>query len=279
MTDKKNVASATGGADTARNIYARMAAITAELPWVEKSLEVDTGGGKYKAVGSSDILAAVKPVEHKHGVYSWPLSTKILSSEMVTKTFNSGKSRTEMNMRVEVVYRFVNVDAPEEHVDVTAYGDGIDSQDKAPGKASTYAIKYALISAYKIAAGTDPDQHGSESGHVSGGNGDGNGPKRESDQIDKKMAVAVEAELQMIGIDVVEVCRYYRVASLETLSYDDYGDLRKMIEKKQRLLRKEQEKQPVQSVSTESLFEMAATPDMSEDEELFRLIEEGARNV
>jgi hypothetical protein len=235
----------------------------AELPWVEKSLEVDTGGGKYKAVGSADILAAVKPLERKHGVYSWPFSTKILSSEMVTMTFNSGKSRTEMNMRVEVVYRFVNVDAPEEHIDVTAYGDGIDSQDKAPGKASTYAIKYALISAYKIAAGTDPDQHGSESGQVT---------RAESNQIDKSMAVAVEAELRMVGVDIDETCKYYRVASLEALSFEDFKNLRELIEKKQRKLQKEKEQKPVQSVSTESLFEPKADATELDDEELLKLI-------
>lgn len=64
-------------------------------------------------------------------------------------------------MRIETVYRFVNVDKPEEYIDMVSYGDGVDSQDKAPGKAMTYADKYALLKAYKIQTGDDPDANGS----------------------------------------------------------------------------------------------------------------------
>ena len=45
---------------------------------------------------------------------------------------------------------------------VTTYGDGIDSGDKSVGKAMTYADKYALLKAYKIVTGDDPDQEASK---------------------------------------------------------------------------------------------------------------------
>ena len=64
-------------------------------------------------------------------------------------------------MRLRTVYRFVNVEKPEEYIDVPTYGDGVDTQDKAPGKAMTYGDKYALMKAYKIITGEDPDQTGS----------------------------------------------------------------------------------------------------------------------
>ena len=38
----------------------------------------------------------------------------------------------------------------------------MDTQDKATGKAMTYADKYALMKAYKITTGDDPDQAPSE---------------------------------------------------------------------------------------------------------------------
>ena len=44
---------------------------------------------------------------------------------------------------------------------MVAYGDGVDTYDKAPGKAMTYADKYALMKAYKISTGDDPDQEAS----------------------------------------------------------------------------------------------------------------------
>ena len=69
-------------------------------------------------------------------------------------------------MRVETTYRFVNIEDPNEFVDIKTYGDGIDSVDKAPGKAMTYGDKYALLKAYKIITGDDPDQKASEDGEI-----------------------------------------------------------------------------------------------------------------
>ena len=44
-----------------------------------------------------------------------------------------------------------------EYIDIESFGRGLDSGDKGFGKASTYARKYALLNAYKIATGEDPD--------------------------------------------------------------------------------------------------------------------------
>lgn len=62
-------------------------------------------------------------------------------------------------MRIETIYKFINIDKPEESIEITTYGDGVDTQDKAPGKAMTYGDKYALMKAYKIITGEDPDQN------------------------------------------------------------------------------------------------------------------------
>lgn len=151
----------------ADNIYKKMSAITAELTAVAKNLNVDIGKAAYKAVGEADVLAAVKPLEEKHGVYSYPYSRKIVDSDLVTTTTEyKGKvtEKTNRYLRIETVYRFVNIDNPEEYIDITTYGDGIDPQDKAVGKAMTYSDKYALLKAYKIITGEDPDQFKSEEG-------------------------------------------------------------------------------------------------------------------
>ena len=143
------------------NIFQRMSAITQEISTVAKNLNVDTGKSSYKAVGEADVLAAVKPIEAKHGVYSYPYKRVIVDSgEMVSQTKYG--ERKQLFMRVATVYRFVNMDKPEEYIDITTYGDGVDTQDKAPGKAMTYGDKYALLKAYKIQTGDDPDQNASE---------------------------------------------------------------------------------------------------------------------
>ena len=147
------------------NIFQRMSAITAEINRVAKNLSVDAGKSSYKAVGEADVLEAVKPMEEKYKVYSYPVEREIVESGVVTSesTYNGQtRQRNQQFMRLRTVYRFVNMDKPEEYIDVTTYGDGLDSGDKAPGKAMTYADKYALLKAYKITTGDDPDQKGSE---------------------------------------------------------------------------------------------------------------------
>lgn len=144
------------------NIYQRMLKITDELQTVAKNLIVQTGrGNSYKAVGELDILNAVKPLEAKYGVYSYPKAREIIETSVI-ETETKDYVRKQLFMRVQTEYRFINVDNPTEYIDLISYGDGLDSGDKATGKAMTYCDKYALMKAYKISTGDDPDQNGSE---------------------------------------------------------------------------------------------------------------------
>ena len=141
------------------NIYEKMSAITEEITAVAKNLNVGWGKNQYKAVGEADVLAAVKPIEAKHGVYSYPFGRRIIDNSVLTSVKSDGSETKQLFMRLEVIYRFVNTEKPEEYIDIVTYGDGVDPQDKAPGKAMTYADKYALLKAYKIITGDDPDQN------------------------------------------------------------------------------------------------------------------------
>ena len=188
----------------ADNIYKKMSAITAELTAVAKNLNVGIGKSAYKAVGEADVLAAVKPLEEKHGVYSYPYSRKIVEADLVTTTSEyQGKvtEKTNRYLRIETVYRFVNIDNPEEYIDITTYGDGIDPQDKAVGKAMTYSDKYALLKAYKIITGEDPDQFKSEEG------------KTEKKLTNREKVIILAKER---GIDVKELAKDYGLSSKTT---------------------------------------------------------------
>jgi hypothetical protein len=148
------------------NIYEKMSAITAELQTVAKNLIVQqTKTSSYKAVSERDILDAVKPLEAKYGVYSYPVRRAILESNMLESesTYNGNTTKkTTFMTRIETVYRFVNTEKPEEYIETTTFAEGIDTQDKGSGKAMTYSDKYALMKAYKISTGEDPDQTASE---------------------------------------------------------------------------------------------------------------------
>ena len=152
------------------NIYEKMSLITEEMGVVEKNLKVQvTKINSYQAVSERDILDTVKPLEKKYRVYSFPVDRKIIDNDILTKEVEYNGAVTKTNtlyMRLEITYRFINIDNPTEFIDIKTYGDGLDTGDKAPGKAMTYGDKYALMKGYKISTGDDPDKDPSpESGY------------------------------------------------------------------------------------------------------------------
>ena len=201
------------------NIYEKLSAITTELSTVAKNLEVGFGQNKYKAVGEADVLRAVKPLEAKYKVYSYPVSRTIIESGTVENTNSKGEVKKNLFERIEVVYRFVNIEKPEEYIDITSYGDGIDSQDKSVGKAMTYADKYALLKAYKIITGEDPDQNASE---------DLKGANTNKHTLDARLL----AEAKRLGIELEKVATYLK-KPVENLTNED---LQRCIDQKAKAL-------------------------------------------
>jgi hypothetical protein len=202
------------------NIYEKLSAITNEISAVAKNLNVGYGKSQYKAVGEADVLAAVKPTEEKYKVYSYPVSRRVIESNVLTSLDKDGNEKRQLFMRLEVVYRFVNMENPEEFVDITTYGDGVDPGDKAPGKAMTYADKYALLKAYKIITGDDPDQKASETLKAV--------ERKEtvSNQlITDVQAVALESVLTAGNVNIPKLLEMYKVKTLRDLTQRQHAEI------------------------------------------------------
>ena len=135
------------------NIIQRLLSITSEMNMVAKNLKV----GSYQAVGEDDILKSVKPLEEKHRVYSYPCDREVTQSENINMNKSDVKPAYKFFSRIKTTYRFVNVDKPTDYIDMVSFSEGIDTGDKGSGKAMTYGDKYALMKAYKIRTGEDPE--------------------------------------------------------------------------------------------------------------------------
>lgn len=142
------------------NLWEKMAIATSHMEKAGKDLKIEYGRTSYKAVSESSVLRAVKKIEEELRIYSYPMSRTIVDRDILEteKEYKGAITRSnQIFMRVETRYFFVNIDNPEETLQVMSYGDGLDSGDKASGKAMTYCDKYALMKAYKIETGDDPD--------------------------------------------------------------------------------------------------------------------------
>lgn len=194
------------------NIYQKLSRISNDLSVVAKNLEVGVGQVSYKAVGEADVLKAIKPLEEKYGVYSYPihrtiLESGILENETIDRKTQEHIIKKNLYERIETTYRFVNMDNPSEYIDIVSYGDGIDSQDKSVGKAMTYADKYALMKAYKIITGDDPDQE--PSGEL------------KSAKVNNKEIEALKLKATELGVNLTKLAQYRKRESVDGLTKDD----------------------------------------------------------
>lgn len=124
------------------NIHQRMLAVMKDISYVQKSEK--QVNNQYRFVTHDSVTALVRGALLVHG---------IVATTSVTKHQQDG-NRTEVDVRVE----FINVDRPEDRVTVDAFGYGIDPQDKGPGKAVSYAVKYAYLKAFALETGDDPER-------------------------------------------------------------------------------------------------------------------------
>lgn len=139
-----------------KNIFQKIQSVANEIKNIEKKLVVGEGKNAYNAVGDQDVTLVVKEAESKHGIVSIPFKQELVKSEIL-RVANKGIETIKYVDIVKMTTRIYNIDNPSEYIDIETFGRGLDSGDKGFGKASTYARKYALLNAYKIATGEDPD--------------------------------------------------------------------------------------------------------------------------
>lgn len=198
------------------NIFEKMLNITNEISSVNKNLTVGQGKSAYKAVGEADILKAVKELEFKYRVYSYPANREIIESTMYTTTNEYG-DKNNIFSRIKTTYRFVNIDKTDEYIETITFAEGIDTQDKGSGKAMTYADKYALMKSYKIITGEDPDQNPSEDGYKK------KQTKTTNNKVTEVEAKSIYALMIRKGFDVIPVLeKNYGIKNTTDLTKEQY---------------------------------------------------------
>jgi len=124
-----------------KNILQRLHAVMQELDYLQKEKK---NGLQYSFVSHDKVTGAVRPLLVKHGVVCWPTNF----------TLTQESNRTQLVCQVV----FASIDDKADCIHVDTIGFGIDGQDKGPGKAISYAMKYAMLKALALETGDDPDQ-------------------------------------------------------------------------------------------------------------------------
>ena len=143
------------------SIFEKIQRVSMEVMNLEKDMQIGKGNYAYKAVSDTQVTLAVKRAEEKHGINSVPVKQELVSSEVLKKLNKDGSESFVFVDNVKLTLRIFDLESGES-IEIESFGKGIDSGDKGFGKASTYARKYALLNAYKITTGEDPDANKSE---------------------------------------------------------------------------------------------------------------------
>lgn len=142
---------------TKLNLFEKIQAVSNKVKNIEKNMVVGTGRYSYKAVSDIDVVLAVKEAETKYKLTSIPIKQELVKSDNVEVLKENGAKTITYVDIVKMTLRIVDLEDTDKFIDIESFGRGLDSGDKGFGKASTYARKYALLNAYKIATGEDPD--------------------------------------------------------------------------------------------------------------------------
>lgn len=127
------------------NIYQKINAVMKEVAYVQKDAEVQG----YKAVTHDMLTAVIRPQLLKHGIV---VRVEQLRSELLTR--RNAKEGEKMHLYSgDYAVHFVNIDRPDDCVSITVNAHANDNGDKAPGKAMSYAVKYAMLKTFTLETG------------------------------------------------------------------------------------------------------------------------------
>ncbi|NQU54075.1 MAG: ERF family protein [Bacteroidetes bacterium] len=139
------------------NLYEKIQAVSSEVMNVEKDMTVEAGRYSYKAVSDNAVTMRVKAAEIQFRLISIPIKQELIDSQILKKVKDGYETNTFID-NIKMTVRIIDLDDTKQFLDIESFGKGVDTSDKGFGKASTYARKYALLNAYKIATGEDPDK-------------------------------------------------------------------------------------------------------------------------
>ena len=116
-------------------------------------------GNNFRAVSESAILDVISPILNENYIY---YTVEVKDSHLdIKEAFGSKGRKLQFVATLTVKLRFWHHwedDAyPNEICSTEAVGMGIDDNDKAMGKAYTYAVKYALLKLFRFRYGDDAD--------------------------------------------------------------------------------------------------------------------------
>jgi hypothetical protein len=137
-----------------KNIFQRLMAIESELGALVKDGKAPSTIGNFMFHSHTAVTAILAPKLQEWNVLMVPSVREAEEREVDMGADSSGKKKMfhKSAVKVDILFRCPDMkhDEKDNALGISGYGTGIDMQDKAAGKAISYAIKTALLKAFKL---------------------------------------------------------------------------------------------------------------------------------
>jgi hypothetical protein len=194
------------------NIFQRINEVRKKVSYARKDKEV-TGQG-YKAVTHDAITALVRNHLIEQGIVIVP---RLISSTVT----DIGKTKTGTPViRYAARYEidFINCDDPADRLTVPSESHANDHGDKAPGKGTSYATKYAMLKLFSIETGEN------EEGRVE--------PYESLQKITAEQAADLQSLIEEVKADKAKFLEYIKAETLEDIAATAYDGCVKLLRAK-----------------------------------------------
>jgi hypothetical protein len=134
-----------------------------EVKGIDKSMTVGSGSNSYKGVPDQEVKKIIGESMQKNGLTILPTKiTPITKVERWEETVFDNYQKKDIvkqkqSVFTEVTTEYLLLHESGESITISGYGHGVDSQDKGAGKATTYALKYALLYTFLVPTGKIDD--------------------------------------------------------------------------------------------------------------------------
>lgn len=192
------------------NLRQKLALVRRRMTYVQKrGVNEDVG---YTYATAADVAGSIGDLFAELGVIVIPRLESI-SQEPLRPHANEAEHVT----RVIMTYSFVDVNSAEE-LAVKVAGEGVDAGDKAPYKAMTGALKYALLQSFLLSTGDDPEQ-GQRPAGARPPSSSATAPERTINREEKRELCQL---LEQTGTEIERVLAYYKLDSLDRMTETIY---------------------------------------------------------
>ena len=193
------------------NLREKFAEVRRRLGYVQKRGHNERHN--YSYVTAADLAGSVGDILAELGVVVIP-QLQSISTE-------TPRSSSDRIARVVMNYRFVDARSGEE-LTVRVAGEGADPGDKAPYKAMTGALKYALLQSFLLSTGDDPEDERANSRAALGS----------ERVITPEQVRELQGLIEETGTELERVLAYYRVSALGEMTEGSYRRALELLNRK-----------------------------------------------